>query len=54
MQDDVRRKVLKGVGALGAGIATPSFFIRNAWAADFRNNPANAKTVTLGFNATST
>lgn len=50
MQDDVRRKVLKGAGALGAGIAMPSFFIRNAWAADFRNNPGDSKTVTLGFN----
>ena len=47
---DLRRNLLKGMGALGAGIAVPSFFIRNAWAADFRNNPANSKTVTFGFN----
>ena len=47
---DVRRNVLKGMGALGAGIAAPTFFIRNAWAADFRNDPGKAKTVTFGFN----
>lgn len=47
---DLRRNLLKGMGALGAGIAVPNFFIRNAWAADFRNNPANSKTVTFGFN----
>jgi ABC-type branched-subunit amino acid transport system substrate-binding protein len=47
---DVRRKVLKGMGALGGGIAAPSFYLLNAWAADFRNNPGSAKTVTLGFN----
>ncbi len=50
MQDDVRRKLLKSMGALGAGLAAPSFFVRNAWAASFRNDPGNSRTVTLGFN----
>lgn len=50
MQDDVRRKLLKSMGALGAGLAAPSFFVRNAWAAQFRNDPSKSKTVTLGFN----
>lgn len=50
MTNDVRRTALKGIAAFSAGVAAPSFFIRNAWAAEFRNNPGNAKTVTLGFN----
>ncbi len=50
MEDNVRRSVLKSMGAFGAGIAAPAFFTRNAWAADFRNNPGAAKAVTLGFN----
>ncbi len=25
-------------------------FVKNAWAKDFRNNPGNAKHITLGFN----
>ncbi len=32
MEDKVRRNVLKGMGAMGAGIAAPTFFMRNAWA----------------------
>ena len=47
---DVRRKVLQTMGAIGGGIAAPSFYMLNASAADFRNNPGSAKTVTLGFN----
>jgi len=50
MEDNARRSVLKGIGALGAGIAAPTFFTRNAWAAEFRNDPSKAKAVTLGFN----
>ena len=50
MEDNVRRSVLKSMGAIGTGMAAPAFFVRNAWAADFRNNPAGAKAVTLGFN----
>ncbi|MDE2369223.1 MAG: substrate-binding protein [Burkholderiales bacterium] len=45
-----RRRVLRTLGAAGAGLAAPSFFVRNAWAAEFRNNPGNAKSVKLGFN----
>ncbi len=50
MQDEARRNVLKTIGALGAGAAAPTFFMRNAWAANFRNDPGSSKTVTLGFN----
>ncbi len=49
MEDEVRRKVLKGMAAFGAGVAAPSFFIKNAWAANFRNDPGKAKTVKFGF-----
>src|SRR5687768_2701694 len=50
MEDKVRRNVLKGMGAMGAGIAAPTFFMRDAWAQEFRNNPGKNKSVTLGFN----
>ena len=50
MDDEVRRRVLKSLAAAGAGAAAPAFFVRNAWAADFRNDPSKSKTVTLGFN----
>lgn len=46
----VRRKLLKSIGALGGGIAAPSFYVLDAWAAEFRNNPSKAKAVKLGFN----
>ncbi len=49
MNDNVRRKVLKSMTAAGAGIAAPSFFVRNAWAEDFRNDPSKSKTVKFGF-----
>ena len=49
MEHDDRRKVLKGMGATAAGLALPTFFIRNAWAADFRNDPSKSKTVTFGW-----
>lgn len=49
MQHDDRRKVLKGIGAAGAGLVAPTFFMRNAWAADFRNDPSKNKTVKFGF-----
>ena len=50
MDDEVRRRVLKSLAAAGAGAAAPAFFVRNAWAADFRNDPSRSKAVTLGFN----
>jgi branched-chain amino acid transport system substrate-binding protein len=49
MNEITRRKVLKSLTAVGAGVAAPSFFIRNAWAADFRNDPSKSKTVKFGF-----
>src|SRR5690606_14981590 len=55
IRDNGRRKVIKGGAALGASaIASPMFFTRNAWAQDFRNNPANKKSVVLGFNVPQT
>lgn len=49
--DNGRRSALKAGLVLGAGLAAPSLiFTRNAWAANFRNDPTNAKVVTLGFN----
>ncbi|OMH38283.1 substrate-binding protein [Motiliproteus sp. MSK22-1] len=46
-----RRTVLKSGAALGAASAMPMFYTRDAWAAkDFRNNPGNASSVTIGFN----
>ena len=46
-----RRKILKTSAALGAGLAIPHVFVRNAWSQDkvFCNNPTGG-TVTLGFN----
>jgi len=49
MEDNTRRKVLKSMAAVGAGVAAPSFFIRNAWAEDFRNDPTKLKSLKLGF-----
>ncbi len=54
-EENGRRKVLKSGLALGAGIAAPSLiFTRNAWAADFRNNPGSAKSIKIGFNVPQT
>lgn len=50
MDDAFRRKVLKTLAVAGTGAAMPTFFVRNAWAAEFRNDPSKSKTVTLGFN----
>ena len=50
-EDNGRRRVLKAGLAMGAGLAAPSLiYTRNAWAANFRNDPTKAKTVMLGFN----
>ncbi len=55
IRDNGRRKVIQGGAALGAGaMASPLFFTRNAWAQDFRNNPANRKSIVLGFNVPQT
>ncbi|MBK1680363.1 substrate-binding protein [Rhodocyclus tenuis] len=49
MENQNRRTVLKGMAVTGASIAAPSFFVRNAWAADFRNDPSKSKTAKFGF-----
>jgi len=49
MTDSNRRSALKSVGAVGAAVAAPTFFMRNAWAADFRNDPSKSSTVKFGF-----
>ena len=45
-----RRSFMKGTAVAAAGVAAPSFFTRNAWGADFVNNPGSNKSITLGFN----
>ncbi len=49
-----RRGILKSGAALGAAGVAPSFFVRNAWAQDFTNNPGNSASVVLGFNVPQT
>ena len=50
-ENNGRRKALKAGLVLGAGLAAPSLiYTRNAWAANFRNDPTGKKTVMLGFN----
>ena len=50
-----RRTVLKGGVALAAAGLAPTFFIKDAFAANkFRNDPKKSKTVTLGFNVPQT
>jgi ABC-type branched-subunit amino acid transport system substrate-binding protein len=51
-----RRTMLKGstVAAGAAAVATPSLFVKGAWAQEFRNNPGNAASVKLGFNVPQT
>ena len=45
-----RRSVLRtGTILAGSSLAAPSFFIRDAWAEDFRNNPGKAKSVIFGW-----
>lgn len=48
-----RRGVLKGSAALGAGLAAPTIFTSQAWAASYTNEPTGS-TVTLGFNVPQT
>jgi len=46
-----RRGFMKVSAAAMAAASSPMFFMKDAWAAkDFRNNPGNSGTVTLGFN----
>ena len=48
-----RRGVLKGGAAVGAGLAMPTIFSSQAWAADYLNKPTG-DTVTFGFNVPQT
>jgi branched-chain amino acid transport system substrate-binding protein len=48
-----RRGIIKGGAALGAGLAAPMIFTRNAWGAEYTNAP-KGKTVTFGFNVPQT
>ena len=49
-----RRRLLQGGAAVTAGLAAPTFWVRGAWAEEFRNNPGNAKSVKFGFNVPQT
>jgi ABC-type branched-subunit amino acid transport system substrate-binding protein len=49
-----RRGLLKAGAVGGLVAATPSFFIRNAWAEEFRNNPEKSGELKLGFNVPQT
>jgi len=51
-----RRTLLKSTAiAGGTALAAPQVFVRGAWAAnEFRNDPGNASSVTLGFNVPQT
>ncbi len=48
-----RRGLLKGSAAVGAGLATPTIFTSNVWAAGYMNEPKGS-TVTFGFNVPQT
>jgi len=48
-----RRTLLKGSAALGVGLATPTIFSSQAWAAGYTNEPKGS-TVTFGFNVPQT
>ncbi len=50
-----RRGFLKVASASGVAASAPMFFMKDAYAADdFRNNPKDSKSVTLGFNVPQT
>ncbi len=49
-----RRGLLKAGAVGGLVAATPSFFVRNAWAEEFRNNPEKSGELKLGFNVPQT
>jgi len=51
--DISRRGLLKGTSAAAAGLAMPTIFSSNAWAAGYRNEPKGG-TVTFGFNVPQT
>lgn len=46
-----RRDLLKvGSGAFAAAVAAPNFYVRNAWANNFRNDPTKSGKLVFGFN----
>ena len=49
-----RRGFIKLSAAAIAAASLPTFFVKDAWAKGFRNNPGNAKTVKFGFNVPQT
>ncbi len=49
-----RRDILKGGAVASVALSTPMFFTKNAHAANFRNDPGNAKSVKFGFNVPQT
>ena len=49
-----RRGVLKAGAVSGVAAGMPMFFTKNAFAADFLNDPGDASTVTFGFNVPQT
>lgn len=49
-----RRGLLKAGAVAGVAAATPTFFTKDSWAAEFRNNPGSGGSVTLGFNVPQT
>jgi len=52
--DFSRRGLLKAGAATGLVAASPAFFMREAWAEEFRNNPGNASEIKFGFNVPQT
>jgi branched-chain amino acid transport system substrate-binding protein len=53
-RDFERRSVLRGMALAGTALATPTFFTRHAFGAEFRNNPGNAANIVFGFNVPQT
>lgn len=49
-----RRQMLKLSAASAAAASAPMFFVKNAWAQDFTNNPGDAASVKFGFNVPQT
>ncbi|MGB1008435.1 MAG: ABC transporter substrate-binding protein, partial [Thiolinea sp.] len=49
-----RRDFMKTSSGIALAGAAPAFFMKNAWAKDFVNNPGDGKSVTLGFNVPQT
>lgn len=49
-----RRDVLRGGVAVAGAAAAPSFFVRNAWAKNFRNDPSQSGKLVFGWNVPQT